>query len=101
MEDIFQQLPPENLLNHLGEFFRILGDPTRIKILQALAVRELCVAEIAQLIGASQSAVSHQLKTLRQTNLVKYHKAGKTVFYALSDDHVTQILSVGLVHIQE
>ena len=96
-----KKIPAEELLKKLGDFFKIVGDPTRIKILQALAISELCVCDIAQVTGASQSTVSHNVKTLRQTNLVKYRKEGKTVFYSLSDEHVTQILEVGLIHIQE
>jgi len=101
IEQVLASIPDDELLHRLGDFFKILGDPTRIKILQALRISELCVCDISVLIGVSQSAVSHQLKILRQSNLVKYRKEGKTVFYTLSDDHVTQLLSLGLVHIQE
>lgn len=101
VDRVRENIPGDELLQDLGAFFKILGDPTRIKILQALNISELCVCDISVLTEVSQSAVSHQLKILRQSNLVKYRKDGKTVFYRLSDEHVTQLLQLGLIHIQE
>ena len=85
----------------LSEFFKVFGDPTRLKILSLLSDRELCVHIIAEVIDMHQTAVSHQLKILRQSRLVKYRKEGKHVFYSLNDDHIKEILKIGLEHIQE
>lgn len=101
VEKVESTLPPRERLIELGDFFKIFGDATRIKILHSLNISEMCVCDIATVIGASQSAVSHQLKILRQANLVKYRKDGKSAIYSLADDHVTQILTLGLTHITE
>lgn len=85
----------------LAETFKILGDPTRIKIAFALAREELCVCDIANLLGVSQSAVSHSLRTLRQMNLVKFRREGKTAYYALDDEHIKSLLDIGFRHIEE
>jgi len=95
------QLPPEELLYDLAELFKIFGDSTRIKILYALLEHELCVCDIASLLDVSQSAVSHQLRVLKASKLVKFRREGKTVFYSLADDHVLRILSQGMEHIEE
>ena len=94
-------LPDDEVLYDLSELFRVFGDTTRIKILYALMGTELCVADIADLIGATQSAVSHQLRTLKQARLVKFQRDGKNVIYALSDDHVYTMLAQGMTHICE
>ncbi|WP_347278106.1 metalloregulator ArsR/SmtB family transcription factor [Gordonibacter faecis] len=94
-------LPDEELLYDLADLFKVFGDTTRIKILYALMGTELCVADIAELIGATQSAVSHQLRTLKQARLVKFQRDGKNVIYSLSDDHVHTMLAQGLTHICE
>ena len=96
-----QELPDDEVLYDLAELFRVFGDTTRIKILYALMGQELCVADIADIIGASQSAVSHQLRTLKQARLVKFQRDGKNVIYALSDDHVYTMLAQGMSHICE
>ena len=96
-----QELPDDEVLYDLAELFRVFGDTTRIKILYALMGTELCVADIADLIGATQSAVSHQLRTLKQARLVKFQRDGKNVIYALSDDHVYTMLAQGMTHICE
>ncbi len=96
-----QALATEEALHRLADFFKILGDPTRIRILQALFVSELRVCDIAELLRIGRSAVSHQLAILRQANLVTYRRAGKGVSYRLSDAHVTQILDQGLAHTTE
>lgn len=85
----------------LAEIFKLLGDPNRIRIAFALAQEELCVCDLANLFGMSQSAVSHSLRALRQTRLVRFRKEGKTVYYALDDDHVAHLLNDGFRHVEE
>lgn len=85
----------------LSEFFKVFGDTTRIRILHLLSINEICVHEISSILDISQSAISHQLKILRDTKLVKPRKAGKHVYYSLSDDHVLKIFENGLEHIKE
>ena len=94
-------LPGDEILYDLAELFRVFGDSTRIKILYALFESELCVCDIAQLLGMSQSAISHQLRVLKQMDLVKNRRDGKTIFYSLADAHIVTILSQGLDHIEE
>ncbi|MCY6484466.1 metalloregulator ArsR/SmtB family transcription factor [Clostridium aestuarii] len=84
----------------LAEFFKVLGDTTRIKILYALSINEMCVCDISNLLNMKQSAVSHQLRVLRTARLVKYRKEGKIVYYSLDDEHVESVFSKGLEHIQ-
>ena len=96
-----EALPSEEAIHRLADFFKILGDPTRIRILEALVISELCVCDIASLLRVGRSAVSHQLATLRQANLVAYRRAGKTVYYRLSDDHVKLIIDLGFEHTAE
>jgi len=93
--------PKDEELSALSELFKVFADPTRLSILSALSETELCVCDLSALLGASQSAVSHQLALLRTASLVKYRREGKTVFYSLADSHVRAILLVGLDHIQE
>lgn len=95
------KLPEEELLYDLGDFFKILGDSTRIKILSALFQSEMCVCDIAALLGMIQSAISHQLRVLKQGRLVKHRKEGKVVYYSLDDDHIKHIVDQGLTHISE
>lgn len=85
----------------LSEFFKVFGDTTRIRILHLLSINEICVHEISSILDISQSAISHQLKILRDTKLVKPRKVGKHVYYSLSDDHVLKIFENGLEHIKE
>ena len=94
-------MPDEDQLFLLAELFKVFSDSTRIRIICALAEEELCVCDIADLLGASQSAVSHQLRVLKTSKLVKFRKEGKTVFYSLADEHVIRILSQGMEHIME
>ena len=94
-------MPDEELLYDLADLFKVFGDTTRIKILYALMGSALCVADVAELIGATQSAVSHQLRTLKQARLVKFQRDGKNVIYSLSDDHVYTMLAQGMTHICE
>ena len=94
-------MPDEELLYDLADLFKVFGDTTRIKMLYALMGQELCVADLAELIAATQSAVSHQLRTLKQARLVKFQRDGKNVIYSLSDDHVYTMLAQGMTHICE
>lgn len=96
-----ESMPDEELLYDLADLFKVFGDTTRIKILYALMGTERCVADIADIIGATQSAVSHQLRTLKQARLVKFQRDGKNVIYSLSDDHVYTMLAQGMTHICE
>lgn len=96
-----ETMPEEEMLYDLAEFFKVFGDSTRIKILWALEESEMCVCDIACLLNMTQSAISHQLRVLKQANLVKFRKEGKVVYYSLNDDHVKQILEQGLIHINE
>ena len=104
-QDILQKvqsdLPDDEVLYDLAELFKVFGDSTRIKILYALHDSELCVQDIADAVQLSQSAVSHQLRVLKDSKLVRFRREGKTVFYALDDDHVRSILSMGMDHIEE
>jgi transcriptional regulator, arsR family len=94
-------MPPDEMLYDLAELFKIFGDTTRIKILYALFEAELCVCDMAQLLGLSQTAVSHQLRVLKGNKLVKFRREGKTVFYSLADDHVRRIINQGMEHVEE
>ena len=94
-------MPDEQQLLDLSEFFKIFGDSTRIKILYVLSQSEMCVCDIATLLQMGQSAISHQLKALKNARLVKSRRDGKTVFYSLADDHVKTIIDQGLEHILE
>jgi ArsR family transcriptional regulator len=95
------KMPNENLLFNLAELFKIFSDSTRVKILWALDESELCVCDISVLLNMTQSAISHQLRVLKQVNLVKSRREGKIVYYSLSDDHVKNIFNQGLIHISE
>ena len=94
-------LPDEELMFELADFFKLFGDSTRIRILTALDRTELCVCEISELLSMTKSAVSHQLKLLRQSNLVKCERRGKHIYYALADSHVRDIIEKALEHIAE
>ena len=94
-------LPDDDVIYSLAELFKALGDPTRVKILGCLQKRDMYVGEIAERVGMSTSAVSHQLRVLRGIKLVKGTKEGKEVRYSLDDDHVTQIMECGITHVNE
>ncbi|MCR5461332.1 MAG: metalloregulator ArsR/SmtB family transcription factor [Acetatifactor sp.] len=96
-----EKLPPTEEMQDLAEFFKVFGDSTRLKILLALLCREMCVNDIALLLGMTQSAISHQLRILKQMDLVKNRREGKTILYAPADAHIVSILSQGLDHIEE
>lgn len=97
----FSVMPEDELLYDLADLFKVFGDTTRIKILFALMEQERCVADISEVIGMTQSAVSHQLRTLKQSRLVRARRDGKNVFYSLSDDHVFTVLAQGMTHVCE
>lgn len=101
IEEINGKIPPEEELQDLADFFKVFGDVTRLKILNVLLCAETCVYDIATLLGISQSATSHQLRVLKQMGLVRNRREGKTIFYALADDHIVTILNQGLNHIEE
>lgn len=101
LKEMDTDLPDEELLYDLADLFRVFSDTTRIKILYALMGKELPVGEIAESVGATQSAVSHQLRTLKQAHLVKFSRDGKNVLYSLADDHVITMLAQGLTHVCE
>ena len=94
-------MPPDETLYDLAELFKVFGDSTRIKILYVLLENELCVCDIAQLLGATQTAVSHQLRVLKANKLVKFRREGKIAFYSLADGHVRSIIGQGLEHVGE
>ena len=101
VDEVLGGMPNDETLYDLAELFKVFGDSTRIKILYALFEAELCVCDISRLLGLTQSAVSHQLRVLKSSRLVKFRKEGKTVFYSLDDDHVRKIIAQGMEHINE
>jgi ArsR family transcriptional regulator len=101
IKKVAQILPEDELLYDLADLFRLFGDSTRIKILYVLSASEMCVCDIAQLLNMTQPAISHQLRALKQSKLVKYRREGKTVFYSLADSHVQTIIDQGMEHIAE
>lgn len=94
-------IPDEELLYDLADLFKIFGDTTRIKLLYALREAELCVGDLATLLNMNQSAISHQLKILKQSKLVKFRRDGKAIFYSLADSHVVTIIDQGMDHLSE
>lgn len=104
-KDIFNRvkknMPKDEILYDVAELFKVLGDTTRTKIICALFQEEMCVCDLANLLGITQSAVSHQLKVLKHTRLVKPRREGKIVFYSLDDDHIKKIFDYGFAHITE
>ena len=101
LKKIEDRMPPEEELQDLADFFKVFADGTRLKILYVLLSTEMCVYDIARVLGMSQSAISHQLRVLKQMDLVKNRREGKTIFYSLADAHIVTILSQGLDHIEE
>ncbi len=94
-----KQLPAETVAG-LAEIFKVLGDSSRIKIMHLLSLKEICVCDLAAALGMSQSAVSHQLRVLRNVRLVKHRRVGKSVFYSLDDDHIETLFEQGIEHLQ-
>ncbi len=100
-EEIENKMPEESELYELADLFKVFGDSTRIKILYVLFENEMCVYDIANILNMTQSAISHQLRVLKQNRLVRYRKEGKTVLYTLADEHVFTILSQGIERVEE
>lgn len=101
LNKVKEKMPDEENLYDLAELFKVFGDTTRIKILYALSESEMCVCDIAVLLNMTQSAISHQLRVLKQARLVKFRKDGKIVYYSLDDEHIKHIFDQGLIHINE
>ena len=101
VEKVKKQMPEESKLIQTAELLKVFGDPTRIKIICALMKAEMCVCDLSALLEVSQSAISHQLKTLKQTRLVKYRRDGKVIYYSLDDEHVAEIFEAGYSHVME
>ena len=101
IEKIKKEMIDEDVIFDMAEFFKVFGDSTRMKIISALLQDELCVGEIAEITNSTQSAISHQLRVLKQAKLVKFKKVGKTVYYSLDDDHIYQIYKLVKEHIEE
>ena len=100
VKDTLKDFLPQELFDKLAEFFKIIGDTTRTKILFAIDKNEMCVCDIANVVGMSKSSVSHQLAILRNSGIVKYRREGKEVYYTLDDEHVKQVFEVGIEHIE-
>ncbi len=94
-------IPPKETLEQIAELFKAFGDPTRVQILSLLEQQERCVGDIAEAVELSQSAISHQLRILKQMHLIKFRREGKNILYSLADDHVRTILQMGLEHVLE
>lgn len=101
IKNLAAKLPEEETLYDLAELFKVFGDSTRIRILYVLSESELCVCDLAQILGVSQNAVSHQLRVLKNNKLVRYRREGKMIFYSLADDHVKSIINQGMEHVTE
>lgn len=101
VSSVREKMPDPELLGALADFYKVMGDGTRIRLLWALEESEMCVCDLAVLLGLTKSAVSHQLKALRMAKLVRSRREGKHIFYSLSDDHVQSILEMGMDHICE
>ena len=94
-------MPSDDLLFDIAEVFKVFGDTTRMKIISALLESELCVGEIAEITNSTQSAISHQLRVLKQSKLVKFRKEGKIVYYSLDDEHISELYEIAKKHIEE
>lgn len=101
VERVKAAMPDEDMLYDAAELFKVFGDSTRTRILSALSIEELCVCDIAEILGMTKSAVSHQLRTLRQTKIVKARRSGKEIFYSLDDDHISRIYKTAMEHLRE
>ena len=101
VEQLRQEMPKDEILYDIADLFKVFGDSTRVRILYALSSRELCVCDLADAISMTQSAVSHQLRILKQARLVRFRKEGKIVYYSLADNHVHTIFEQALEHIGE
>jgi DNA-binding transcriptional ArsR family regulator len=101
LEAIITAMPEASQIKRLGELFKLLGDPSRLRIIHVLMHQELCVADLSSVLSMQQPAVSQQLKLLRLSRLVKFRKEGKTVYYSLDDEHVGRLFQIALEHLQE
>ena len=101
VEKIKSNMPEDEFLFDMAELFKVFGDSTRMKIISALLNTELCVGELASITNTTSSAISHQLRVLKQAKLVKYRRDGKTIYYSLDDDHVSKIYEIGEKHLEE
>lgn len=101
VERLKNEVPSDDIISRLSEVFKIFGDSTRIRILWTLFDKELCVFDISETLNMSQSAISHQLRTLKQARLVKSRRNGKNTFYSLDDEHIKRIIEQVLIHIEE
>ncbi len=100
VKDTLNKMPQPELFDKIAEFFKIIGDPTRTKILFALDQNEMCVCDIANVLGMTKSSISHQLATLRKSGIVKCRREGKEIYYTLDDEHVKQVFEIGIEHIE-
>lgn len=101
VKSVKRKMKPDETIKLISETFKVLGDPTRVKIVFALSQEELCVCDIVNLLAATKSAVSHQLRVLRNMRIVKYRKSGKMVYYSLDDEHIKNLFDEGLRHVEE
>lgn len=101
VKKVKQKMPEDGFIYDLAELFKVFADSTRMKIIYALLEEELCVCDIANIVGTTQSAISHQLRLLKQSKLVKFRREGKIIFYSLDDEHIEQIVKKGSEHIEE
>lgn len=101
VKEVKKIMPKDDEIYDLAEFFKVFADSTRMKMIYALIENELCVCDLANIVNTTQSAISHQLKILRQSKLVKFRKEGKVVYYSLDDEHISQIVKKGREHIEE
>lgn len=101
VKEVKKIMPKDDEIYDLAEFFKVFADSTRMKMIYALMENELCVCDLANIVNTTQSAISHQLKILRQSKLVKFRKEGKVVYYSLDDEHISQIVKKGREHIEE
>ena len=99
VREVLKEMPAEETLKELADFYKVFGDATRVKILFVLLQAEMCVCDLAETLGMTQSAISHQLRVLKQMKLVKNRRDGKTVYYSLADGHIQNIISQGMEHI--
>lgn len=101
VQKVYDDMPAEEHLYDLAELFKVFGDTTRIKILYVLFENEMCVCDLAEILNMSQSAISHQLRVLKQSRLVRFRREGKNIIYSLADEHVRSIINQGMEHIEE
>lgn len=101
VQAVLKELPSQERIQQLADFYKVFGDATRVKLLCVLLRSEMCVCDLAQTLGMTQSAISHQLRVLKQMRLVKNRREGKTVYYSLADGHIQTIISQGMEHIVE